>query len=295
VSDSYVAECHGKGFDSQAIWGANGPGPYRIENNRLEGAGENIMFGGADPAIPGLVPSDITIRRNHIVTPTSWMGLWTKKNLIETKNAVRVLIEENVLEGSWLDGQTGWAIIVKSENQSGKCRWCRSTDVTIRRNRILNAGAGINVAASGPHAPIDSAPRRIHIVENVLDDLGKEPFTGDRRAFQLLRGTSHITIERNLATGSYRAALMIEGGDPVVFRSNVLQFGEYGVVGSGATPGQAVLRRYAPGATWRDMTLIGRARPQFPPGTRFVPSERAAPLAATIRRVVSNATAGVVR
>lgn len=37
------------GQDSQAIVGANGSGPYRIENNHLEGAAENIMFGGADP------------------------------------------------------------------------------------------------------------------------------------------------------------------------------------------------------------------------------------------------------
>jgi len=37
------------GQDSQAIVGGNGSGPYRIENNYLEAAAENIMFGGADP------------------------------------------------------------------------------------------------------------------------------------------------------------------------------------------------------------------------------------------------------
>jgi hypothetical protein len=37
------------GQDSQAIGGGNGSGPYRIENNHLEGAAENVMFGGADP------------------------------------------------------------------------------------------------------------------------------------------------------------------------------------------------------------------------------------------------------
>ena len=40
VSDSYITECHGKDFDSQAIWGGNGPGPFRIVNNYLAGAGE---------------------------------------------------------------------------------------------------------------------------------------------------------------------------------------------------------------------------------------------------------------
>jgi hypothetical protein len=30
------------------------------------------MFGGADPSIPDLVPSDIEIRRNHLFKPLSW-------------------------------------------------------------------------------------------------------------------------------------------------------------------------------------------------------------------------------
>ena len=59
-------------MDTQAIGGWNGPGPYLIENNYLEAAGENVMFGGADPTIPNLVPSDITLRLNHLIKPRSW-------------------------------------------------------------------------------------------------------------------------------------------------------------------------------------------------------------------------------
>ena len=44
----------------------------KIINNYFEGTGENILFGGADPRIDGLVPSDIEIRRNHFTKPTSW-------------------------------------------------------------------------------------------------------------------------------------------------------------------------------------------------------------------------------
>src|SRR4029079_3430034 len=43
-----------------------------IENNYLEGAGENVMFGGADPAIPNLVADGITFRRNFVSRPMSW-------------------------------------------------------------------------------------------------------------------------------------------------------------------------------------------------------------------------------
>ena len=62
VVDSYLSDFHEVGADSQAINGWNGPGPFKIVNNHLEGAGENLMFGGADPSIPDLVPSDIEIR-----------------------------------------------------------------------------------------------------------------------------------------------------------------------------------------------------------------------------------------
>ena len=62
IRNSYIGDIKAVGQESQAIAGWNGPGPYTIENNFLEAAGVNILFGGADPAIPDLVPSDITIR-----------------------------------------------------------------------------------------------------------------------------------------------------------------------------------------------------------------------------------------
>ncbi len=72
ILNSYISDIKSTGVDTQAIGGWNGPGPFTIENNYLEAAGENIMFGGADPGIDGLVPTDITIRRNHITRPVAW-------------------------------------------------------------------------------------------------------------------------------------------------------------------------------------------------------------------------------
>src|SRR5439155_6309552 len=65
VIDSYLSDFKEVGADSQAIDGWNGPGPFKIVNNYLEGAGENVMFGGTDPSIADLVPSDIEIRHNR--------------------------------------------------------------------------------------------------------------------------------------------------------------------------------------------------------------------------------------
>lgn len=72
IINSYVSDCKGVGFDSQALGGWNGPGPYTITNNFFEGAGENVMIGGASPTIPGLIPSDIVFTRNDLVKPRAW-------------------------------------------------------------------------------------------------------------------------------------------------------------------------------------------------------------------------------
>ncbi|HEX5736730.1 MAG TPA: hypothetical protein VF131_28115 [Blastocatellia bacterium] len=72
IINSYISDIHGIGFDTQAICGWNGPGPFKIINNYLEAAGENVLFGGADPRIPDLVPEDIEFRRNDCSKPLSW-------------------------------------------------------------------------------------------------------------------------------------------------------------------------------------------------------------------------------
>jgi hypothetical protein len=58
--------------DAQAICTTNGPGPFRIINNHLEAAGENILFGGEPPKILNLVPSNIEIRGNYLRKDLAW-------------------------------------------------------------------------------------------------------------------------------------------------------------------------------------------------------------------------------
>ncbi len=72
VVNSYISDIKAVNADSQAIAGWNGAGPFTIENNFLEAAGENILFGGSDPAVSKLVPSNITISRNHFYKPLAW-------------------------------------------------------------------------------------------------------------------------------------------------------------------------------------------------------------------------------
>ena len=72
IRNSWISNIKGAGMDTQAIGGWNGPGPFVIENNYLEAAGEIVMFGGADPAISNLVSEGIVIRGNHLSRPLAW-------------------------------------------------------------------------------------------------------------------------------------------------------------------------------------------------------------------------------
>ena len=72
VIDSYISDIKAVNADSQALAAWNGQGPFKIVNNYIEGAGENILFGGGWPATPGLIASDIEIRRNQITKPAVW-------------------------------------------------------------------------------------------------------------------------------------------------------------------------------------------------------------------------------
>ena len=72
IRDSYISDIKAVGVDTQAIGGWNGPGPFLIENNYLEAAGENFLLGGSDPAIPNLVTENVVVRRNYMSRPMAW-------------------------------------------------------------------------------------------------------------------------------------------------------------------------------------------------------------------------------
>jgi hypothetical protein len=282
VIDSYLAECHGRGFDSQAIGGWNGPGPFKIVNNYLEGAGENLMFGGGDPSIPNLTPSDIEIRRNHFTRPMSWKGVWTVKNLFELKHAQRVLVEGNVFENHWADAQNGSAIVWKSVNQYGTAPWSVVRDITFRRNRLRNVSGGIALAAR-PEAHPAVPASRVRIADNVFDSVNVGAFIGHGALFALGDGPASVTIEHNTALhgGPANSAVAMDVAPPqmarFVFRDNVLTRGQYGIFGSGAGEGVSALTFYAaPGFKFERNVLIGPNNGALYPANNSFPATIAA-------------------
>jgi hypothetical protein len=72
ITDNYISDCKSYNGDSQAIYASNTKGPMLIKNNFLEGAGENVIFGGGDPYVVGMVPNWIRLIGNHSSKPWHW-------------------------------------------------------------------------------------------------------------------------------------------------------------------------------------------------------------------------------
>lgn len=302
IEDSYLSECHAAGSDAQAIAGWNGPGPFRIVNNTLIGATENVIFGGTDPRVPGLIPSDIEIRRNYIYTPASWKNVWLKKNLLELKNARRVLIEGNVFDGSWAHGQVGFAFMIFSVNQDGRCNWCLVSDVAIQKNIIRNIGAGFNLAGAAPYFPAAANLARVLIEENQLENMNTGAFMGEGRIVQLLANTQDVTVRRNTMTATSHNTFLTLSQSAVVnftFENNIVSHGDYGAFGDVVGVGKDALRNASGTVVWNNITVVaGSAQPNYPTGTRWATSlSQAQSMGGAVganSSTVSAATSGVV-
>jgi len=213
VVDSYLNDFHctarsGTCTDSQAVSGGTGDnlsGPWKIENNFLEAAGENILFGGGPATV---VPADITIRRNHFYKVPQWQpgtpgfvgGLggdpFVVKNHFEIKNASRVLAEANVFEYSWGGfSQFGHSILVgprnsynKNTKQGNLCSVCEGTDITVRYNKISHVGAGFIFASVIVESMGAQAAGRMSIHDVVVEDIDATRYRGVGNLFLVMNG-----------------------------------------------------------------------------------------------------------
>ena len=408
VINSYVSDCHGIGFDTQAILGWNGPGPFKIVNNYLEASGENVMFGGADPAIPNLVPSDIEFRQNHCAKQVSWKdGIlqkpaspvlsaalsvtgalssgatyyyriaavgtagynvaatslasdeasimlapgqnsvsvsvpsinfasgyqvfrtadppgsqtrawaayqsptpafvdtgdtssastgvapptaathWTVKNLLELKNARRVLIDGNLFEYSWVDAQTGFAVLFKSVNQEGKAPWSVTEDVTFTNNVVRHAAGGASLLGR-ENTNTFNYTSGLTLSNNLFYDIGAAVWGGVGRLFEIasgpavngsMIGPANLTISHNTCLQTQHIILASEydannggfGTKPgFVFTYNIVLHNDYGVFGdNGGGIGNPVLVNYFPDCLFNKNVIVGGQDSRYPPKNYF--------------------------
>ena len=317
IVDNWIDDCHAKGFDSQAIAGWNGAGPYLIENNFLAGAGENIIFGGADPSITGLIPSDITIRRNHFYKDPLWQGTWTVKNLFELKNAQRVAIDANVFENNWADGQSGMAIVIKSQtgNETGALLWQGTTDVKFWNNIVKNSPRGYNLQAAGEGGS-DRHVARVWADNNIFSNIGTFNGTSANGWMMLLTHdlrdirVSRTTFHGNLVESGASLTIAYHGGAMRNIRivDNVIgpAGGYYQIFADNAPCCKSALDAAAPNSYTYTGNVVGQVDPQFvyPAGNTLLATTAQIGFTATYATnypnkganvsTVTQATAGVV-
>jgi hypothetical protein len=268
VVDSYFTDLHciaktGACTDAQAIAGGLGPnamGPYKIENNFLEASGEGVLFGGGNATS---VPHDITIRRNHLFRPLTWMpgnpGFvgsadghpFIVKNIFELKSGERVLFENNVLENCWGGfSQEGYAILLTPRNQEpNRCPECRVVDVTIRNIRIRNVGAGFQIANVKSDVGDYAKDGGRYSIRNVLvENLDGQRFQGHGVMFEIL-STKVILHDVSIdhVTGQANRALFLMGardGKMVnfTFTNNLLSAGKQQILLTSGGPDNCAYR-----------------------------------------------------
>jgi hypothetical protein len=280
IVDSYISEIKAVAQDSQAIAGWNGPGPYTIENNYLEAAGENFILGGSDPFIQGLIAQDVVFRGNHLAKPVAWRtGPWQVKNLFELKNARRVLVEGNLMEYVWREAQVGYAILLTPRNQDGRAPWVTVQDVTIRRNIVRHAGGGLSISGEDSNFPSGST-ERVKIVDNIFYDIDARAWGGPGVFALIGNAPRDIAIEHNTVSQSGNI-IQAYGGTteqpaPVagfVFRDNLVRHNEFGVIGASRGVGVNSLEAFFPEAVFVSNTIAGGDARRYPKGNTFVAAD----------------------
>lgn len=292
VANSWISDIKGTSQDTQAICGWNGPGPFQILNNHLEGSGENVLFGGIDPSLDGVVPSDILIQYNHFYKPLSWkVGSpnyegthWLVKNLFELKNSRRVIVDSNLFENSWRDAQSGFAVLFTVRNQDGRAPWSVVENVQFSNNVVRHAGSGMMISGHDDNYPSQLANTFL-IQNNLFYDIGDPFYGGAGQLFMTESGTgvpgpANLTIDHNtgFVTSYYLVAGNQGGSDSYfvprpgfVFTNNIVPHNSDGIFGPSAGAAGAALSAYFPGALFASNVLIGASSGSYSayPGNFF--------------------------
>jgi len=262
--------------DSQAIAGWDGCKHLTVDDCYLEASGENVLFGGADSVTAAGIPQDISINNCTMFKPLSWIGKagLTAKNLFETKSVQRLHVTNCRMENSWVNGQTGYAMLINVRNQDGKAPWSVVEDVTIEDCTFNNTTNGIEILGrdyTNPSGVMD----RVTIRRCTFTNIGTTwsgGAAGGRQIF-ITGGPRNLTLDHISFAGKIEpegTAMSFDTPEyPLVnLRVSDCRFleGFYGIHGTGAPSlGKAVLDLYAPGYIWQGNTIVkGTNTVQYP-------------------------------
>ena len=277
VENSYMSSFTSTWQDTQAIAGWNGPGPYKIINNYLEAGTETVAFGGAVPAIYGLIPSDILVQNNSFFKPLSWRPgsasyagtpVWVKNHL-ELKTAQRMTIDNNIFENNWVGGdQRGFALVFSVRTELGQMPWSVVKDIKVTNNVFRHSAGGIVISGHDDNPKGSGLGSGFTIQNNVFQDISGD-WGGDGRLFQITGAAHDISIDHNTAFQTGFLMVFDDGTSYNVNYTNNISNVGWGVVGNGTAEGSPTVNGYMGGGQVTSNVLIGGNGNRYPAGNYF--------------------------
>lgn len=269
------------GQESHALISWNGPGPFLIEDNYIEAGSCGVFFGGAAPSIADLIPSDITVINNTLTRPVSMRSDSTAvvKNVLELKNAKRVVIRGNIIENNWIQGQSGYIVVFTVRANSPTAPWSTIQDVLFENNVVRHSNSAFNILGIdnqiGSNGQVYPSVRMNNVVirNNMIYDIDRWVWgtTGGGGIIASIDGSpTNLTFEDNTMLGN--GNILGLTGDPIpnfTFRRNIVQkrtsvnpstgatVDSFGVFGNSVGEGNPAFARYLPGTTFTENVLAG--------------------------------------
>ena len=226
------------------------------------------MVGGSDPAIPGLVPSDIVFRQNYVTKQPGWRGQsWIVKNLIEFKNAQRVVVDSNIIEYSWAASQNGYGLVITPVNQGGGAPWSVVQHLQITNNVVRHVASAIDLQGVGSTTSV--VTNDVVFRNNLFLDISKASWGGSGQLLTSLGGANIVFDHNTVFTDGTSVIFADVPVSGFVFTNNIIPDNAWAVIGSGTSPGNGTLSIYFPGAQFVGNVLIGSSAGVYPPGNYF--------------------------
>jgi hypothetical protein len=278
AENSYISSFKSVQYDTAAIGGWNGPGPFSITNNYLEAAGENILWGGSAASLNGVIPSDFEIKGNHFFKPLSWKPddpsyggqPYVVKNLLEFKVGQRVMVEGNIFENCWVGGQAGYAILFTLRLDSP---WYVLTDVTFQNNIVRHSARGFSILGKDDLNNNNGYSNNVSISNNLVYDINYQKWGGGSSSFvQIQSPPSNMTIQHNTVMDiSYIAYLAAVPNTGFVMTNNIFPQTDYGVISDGMNVATQIFNLFVPGAIFAGNVITAGDSTTFPAGNFYPP------------------------
>lgn len=263
--------------DTQAIGSSKDSHNLVVRNSVLEAAGEVVMSGGDRIGSVDRMNRNWLFENVTFTKRAAWRGTpSTLKNIFELKAIDGCVVRNCVMEYAWVDGQTGFGIVLTVRNQYGDDPFANVKNVLIEDCTLRHCAGGVNILGRDNLQP-SGVMENVTIRNLKIEDISSTTWGGNGRTFQITGGPKSLTLDGVTVAkgvGVLNSALMLGAGiEGLVVKNCTLDEGQYGIFADG-TLGAAGLAAYAPGCVWEHNTVIkgGVRNIVWPAGTTLLPA-----------------------